>query len=98
MIGWEEFEAWLALHGIEGKRCDKIEMITAHPMGKKDAAVWLKVHQWAVDENGDMIVTDHRRGEVLWEEIAVPLVAWPEDKTAPKGTRSNPILGSELFQ
>jgi hypothetical protein len=96
MVTWEEFEAWLALHGIEGKRCDKIEMILAHPAGKNDAAVWLKVHQYAVDEKGDMIVADHRVGQVVWEDVVVPLAAWPESKT-PKGSRSNPLLGSELF-
>jgi len=82
-MGWDEFVAWLAKHGIDAKRCDRVEMVLGSAASSdRKVLVWLKAHQFAVDEKGNPVF-DATKRDVLWEEIAVPLVEFPEDSDKP---------------
>lgn len=81
-MGWDEFAAWLAKHGIDAKRCDRVQMVLGATSENPQAVVWLQAHQYAVDEKGSPVYDTTTR-DILWEEVVVPLVEFPESTDAP---------------
>lgn len=88
MATWDEFEKWLADHGIEAKWCDRVELVLGSEGSRPEIAVWLKVRQLAHKDGQP--VYDRTKNEVIWEEAAVPAVYFPA-VSGPTGSREKPV-------